>query len=63
MLMSLRSPDLDYQMRSRDALIHVEDSIRKKDVQVIFCLFWILYFKTKMLPRCSFLKLHKRFQY
>lgn len=34
LLMSLRRQDLDYQMRAREALVHVEDALRKKDLQV-----------------------------
>lgn len=34
LLKNLRRQDLDYQMRAREALIHVEDVLRKKDLQV-----------------------------
>jgi Domain of unknown function (DUF4507) len=31
LFISLRRPDLDYQMKAREALIHAEDGIKKKD--------------------------------
>lgn len=32
--MKLSRPDLDYQLRSREALIHVEEALRKNDIAV-----------------------------
>lgn len=34
LLISLRRPDLDYQIRAREALLHVEDALRKKEQPV-----------------------------
>lgn len=34
LMLNLRRQDLDYQMKAREALIHVEDSLRKKDQNV-----------------------------
>lgn len=34
LLLSLRRQELDYQMRAREALIHVEEALRKNELQV-----------------------------
>lgn len=33
LMINLRRQDLDYQTRAREALIHAEEALRKKDVQ------------------------------
>lgn len=46
LLLKLTRPELDYKMRSREALIHVEEALRKNDLAVSFDLFEIFH-KTK----------------
>lgn len=49
LLKSLRRPDLDYQVRVREALVHVEDALRKKEIAFAKQLLseFVFYEKTK----------------